>query len=152
MGLRKASQLAAAAGVLLVLANVAGGSFLLTVSDALAATYLPPDIAAPLHLLISLLLLIAGLGGLAVLLGALLYRRGAARLGNFVVDLGAGTGLLGLLLLVGVSIASGEERGIVAWLIGPAGLGVLLSILARREAGDGGVPKPLARAVRRALR
>lgn len=152
MGLRKASRLAAAAGLLLFFANAVGGSSLLPLGDELAQTYLPPDVARPVHLLVALLLYVAGLGGLAVLAGAWLYRRGSARLGNLFVDLGAGTGLLGLLLLLGVSIASGELRGVVGWLLGPAGLGVLLSIAARREAGDAGVPKPVARAVRRALR
>lgn len=152
MSLRRASRLAFAAGVLLVLANATGGSFLLPLGDALAQTYLPSDVARPVHLTISVVLFIAGLGGLAVLAGGWLYRRGSGLLGNLLVDLGAGTGLLGLLLMLAVAALSGELRGLLVWLLGPAGLGVLLSILARREAGDSGVPKPVARAVRRALR
>lgn len=152
MGLRKAARLAFVAGLLLVLANTTGGSFLLPLGDQLAQTYLPADVARPVHLAISVVLFVAGLGGLAALAGGWLYRRGSGLLGNLLVDLGAGTGLLGLLLMLAVAALSGELRGLLLWLLGPAGLGVLLSILARREAGDSGVPKPVARAVRRALR
>lgn len=151
MGLRKAAKLAAVAGILLIVANVTSGSLLLELTDRIARDALPREVSAPVHQAIALLLFVAGLGGLAVLAGALMYREGWRKAGNFVVDLGAGTGLLGLLLLAAMSLLSGEARSLVGWLLGPAGLGVLLSILARREAGDSGIPK-VPGAVRRRLR
>lgn len=137
MARRTAAVLALVAGALLVLANVRGGSLLLEVGDQLARAWLPPDLAGPAHLLFTALLFIAGLGGLAVLLGGALYLRRWRRTGSLLVGLGAGVGILGLLVLAGVSLASGRAAGLLGWLLGPAGVGVLLGILARRAARDG---------------
>jgi hypothetical protein len=135
MARRHAAPLAAAAGALLVLAGVSGGSLLLQVGDALARSFLPPDLAAPLHLLFAVLLFVAGLGGLAVLGGAYAYRRRWWRAGHVLVDLGAGLGALGLAVLALLSLATQRADQFAQWLVGPAGIGVVLSILARRNAG-----------------
>ena len=152
MGLRRASQYAAAAGLLLLLANAGGGSFLLQLGDEAARQALPPELAGPVRWLLALLLFVAGLGGLAVLAGALLYRQGLRKVANLLVDLGAGTGFLGLLLLLGLALSAGEGLRFLGWLLGPAGLGVVLAVLARREAGQRLVPRWLAKAVRRLRR
>lgn len=134
MALRKAALLAYLAGVLLMVAGFSGGTGLLQLGDQLAQTYLPRDIAVTAHLAISILVLIAGLGGVAVLVGGMLWTRKWKRTGTLFVTLGAGVGLLGLLLMLIVSGASGSAGNFLLWLLGPAGVGVVLSIVARREA------------------
>ena len=134
MALRRAVLMATAAGVLLIVAGFSGGTGLLQLGDRLAREYLPADIAVTAHLAITILVFIAGLGGVAVLLGGIFWSRKWARTGTVFVTLGAGVGALGLLLMLAVSLLSGRAAGFLLWLLGPAGLGVVLSILARREA------------------
>jgi hypothetical protein len=133
MARRAAVRLAVAAGLLLLLAHAGGETVLLGLGDSLARAFLPPEAAATAHVAFLALVFIASLGGLAVLLGGVFYHQGWMGLGNLFVALGAGTGLLGLLVLVGLSLASGRGLALLGWLLGPAGLGVVLSILARRE-------------------
>jgi hypothetical protein len=134
MALRKAVVLAVAAGLLLVLAHAEGGSLLLQVGDQLARQYLAPDLAATAHLAFTVLLFVASLGGVAVLLGAWAWHKRWTRTGNLLVGLGAGMGVLGLAVLAFVSLGSGQGQQLVAWLLGPAGLGVVLSFAARWSA------------------
>lgn len=136
MRLRTCAQLAVAAGALLMLANVRGGSLLLEAGDQLARRYLAPELAQPVHLTVTVLLFVASLGGLAVMAGGLLYWKRMVRLGSLVIGLGAGIGILGLAVLLLVSIATTEAASLMAWLLGPAGAGVVLSIVARRGAKD----------------
>jgi hypothetical protein len=134
MALRRAALLAYVAGVLLIIAGFSGGTGLLQLGDRLAREYLPADIAVTTHLAITLLVFIAGLGGVAVIVGGMLWTRAWERTGGLFVGLGAGVGALGLVLLLAVSLLSGRAAQFLVWLLGPAGVGVLLSILARREA------------------
>jgi hypothetical protein len=152
MGREKAVRLAVASGVLLLLANAAGGSVLLAWGDEAAALLLPAEQAAWVSVLVGLLLYVAGLGGLAVLAGAKAWHLGQMPLGRLLVTLGAGTGLLGVALLLATSLASGELRGFTLWLLGPAGLGVGLSIWARQEAGPSLATKAARRIHRRLKR
>jgi hypothetical protein len=131
---RTAAALAVIAGVLLVLAHAQGATALVQLGDKLAITFLPQGIGAPVHLVLSVLLVIAGLGGVAVILGGVLVYKDLLRSGRLCIALGAGVGLLGMILLVFIALASSEELRLVGYLLGPAGLGVVLSILARHWA------------------
>ncbi|HEV8361836.1 MAG TPA: hypothetical protein VGR28_15410 [Candidatus Thermoplasmatota archaeon] len=134
MALRKAGTIAIVAGVLLIFANVTGGTYLLQLGDRLARFFLPADIAQPVHLVIQIGILVAGLGGFAVLAGGLCYRKGWRTPGNLLVTLGAGVGLLGLALLLLLALVAERSAEFFRWLVGPAGVGVILSVWARREA------------------
>jgi hypothetical protein len=131
---RTAALLALAGGSLLLLAHARAGTLLLEVGRALALTLLPADMAPAAQLALAVMFLIAGLGGAAVLLGGILFWKGWMRTGSLLVALGAGAGLLGLLVLAVLALASGEGQRLLAWLLGPAGVGLGLSILARRAA------------------
>ncbi|MCA1812785.1 MAG: hypothetical protein LC624_02405 [Halobacteriales archaeon] len=135
MARRRAVQLALVGGVLLLLAHASAGTSLLQLGDRLARAFLPAEVAPVASLAFLVLFVIASLGGLGVIFGAVAWRKGWMRTGHLFVMLGAGTGLLGLLLLLVVSVASGSVGNFLLWLLGPAGLGVALCILARREAG-----------------
>ncbi|HEV8361837.1 MAG TPA: hypothetical protein VGR28_15415 [Candidatus Thermoplasmatota archaeon] len=150
MGLRFASLLAFAAGGLLLVGQVLGGTFALPVLDAFvgqaeaeAIRHAPAEYAAAFPVAASLLVLVAGFGGLAVLAGAWMYARGRRRTGNVLVGLGCGTGVLGIALLASLSYATGALEAFAHWMTGPTGAGVALALLARREARPAAIPGPL---------
>jgi hypothetical protein len=135
MARRKAVRLAAAGGLLLLVAHATASTSLLQLGERLARTFLPAPLAQAAHLAFVVLFLLASLGGFGVVLGALAWRKGWMRTGHVLVALGAGTGLLGLALLAVLSVATGALGSFLLWLIGPAGIGVVLCVWARREAG-----------------
>lgn len=127
---RTAARLAGAGGVCLVLAGSTGSSALWDAVLARLASGLPGAFGAVLLALAVVLGVLAGLGGFTVLLGAWLIRRRSARLGAFVVGLGAGGGLLGLAFnLALVLLAEGDVRPFFTALFATlGGLGVALSV------------------------
>lgn len=137
----RAALLAIAGGVMLLLAHVLGGSLnivLLQQAKRVAETYalaaVPVEYAGFIPLTFAVLLALAGTGGVAVVFGGLFYHRGNLRTGSLLVAFGAGTGLLGLLLLLGVGAYTDQFQDVLAWAVGPPGVAVLLLVIARREA------------------
>ena len=80
------------------------------------------------------MIIIAGLGGFAVILGGLLIGADKVGIGRFLITLGAGMGLIGFLITFGLWYANGMQG---AFTIGGSivGLiGIVLSIVARQIA------------------
>jgi hypothetical protein len=83
---------------------------------------------AVVHIFAYILILIASLGGLAVIMGSALFLTKHVRAGRLLIALGAGFGLIGLIMLVFVRLEH-EELSIAG--IGLGTVGLVLSIIAR---------------------
>ena len=80
------------------------------------------------------MIIIAGLGGFAVILGGLLIGSDKVGIGKFLIMLGAGMGLIGFLIAIGLWYVNGMEGmftigGSIIGLVG-----IVLSIVARQIA------------------
>ena len=80
-----------------------------------AQTYFPAA-SEVITLLLSILLYIASLGGIAVIIGGLLIAVNRIGTGKFVIGLGAGVGLIGLIIMLVEAYLAG---GIAALCRGP---------------------------------
>ena len=105
--LRKAILLALLAGVFLIASGVVSGSILLTGLEY-ADTYLGPGVGAPgqlmLNAAIGMLTFVVGLGGLLDFAGATLLWREHGSSGRFLIGLGGGTAVFGLLFSAGEAL------------------------------------------------
>ncbi|MFX1580137.1 MAG: hypothetical protein ACFFBJ_10850 [Promethearchaeota archaeon] len=102
-----------------------------------AQTYFPAA-AEVITLVLSILLYIASLGGIAVIVGGLLIAVNRIGTGKFVIGLGAGVGLFGLIILFVEAYLAGGVAALteILTLISQsiAWIGVILSIVARNRA------------------
>ncbi|MDI6884371.1 MAG: hypothetical protein QMD00_04520 [Hadesarchaea archaeon] len=122
-----AMYLAIFAGVMLLGAGVTGTATWQTIRNFVLA--LLGDHWA-LVLLFQALLVIASLGGIAVIFGGALIGLGRTSVGKLFILLGTGVGLLGLLIAIALP---GLQQGSTALALGTGTgvVGVLLSIAAR---------------------
>lgn len=95
-----------------------------------------PTIADIITLVLTALLYIASLGGIAVIVGGILIAMNREGTGKFVIGLGAGIGLIGLIIMLAEALIAGGVDAFldVLTLVSQsiAWIGVILSILARR--------------------
>lgn len=131
---RLALLLGIISGVLLIISGGTGGVGLWALLPWLVAVLgLPVEVAAVVNLVLTILLYVAGLGGVSVIIGSLLFSWGRVRLGRLIVGLGAGIGVISLAL----SLAQMYLAGIlnVTFLLAlsqtPGWAGAVLSIVAR---------------------
>ena len=102
-----------------------------------AETYFPAA-AEMITLVLTILLYIASLGGIAVIIGGILIAMDRIRTGKFVIGLGAGVGLFGLIIMLVEAYLAGGVAALtdiltmvsqsIAWI------GVIMSIVARSRA------------------
>lgn len=124
-------------GLLMVSAGAVGGIGLWAYLPLIIAILgLPPEVAYFVNLFLSILNWIAALGGFAIIFGSVLFLFNRIRTGRFIIGLGAGIGLFGLIiLLVGYFLAGISP---IVWPLilvdSPAMLGAVLSIIARHMA------------------
>lgn len=79
-----------------------------------------------------ILIVIAALGGLAVIIGGLLFLKNYVIAGKILIALGAGFGIIGLILGLISAAYQGEELKYFAWLTTSLmGIGLVLSLIAR---------------------
>ncbi|MFQ6125057.1 MAG: hypothetical protein ACE5R6_10710 [Candidatus Heimdallarchaeota archaeon] len=123
-------------GMLLIYAGSTGSIGVFETIVEYAKNYLGETETTMLEILLIGLGVIASLGGISVLAGAYLIRKDREGTGKFIVGIGAGMGLIGLILLI-VTTVMGREglRGtyqlIAGMATGTSGLGVLLTIFGR---------------------
>ncbi len=83
------------------------------------------------ELVFKILIILAALGGITVILGGLLIYKNFFRSGRFLIMLGAGIGLIGLIIQASLAYMNGTFGEFSAWAsTSIQGLGVLLSIIA----------------------
>lgn len=131
---RDAYRLAFAGGVLLLVTGATGSAALYVLALGFAASVFPDFAQLATGLAVAFALL-ASAGGATVLLGAHLLRKGARLPGKLVVEIGAGAGLLGLLLRLARASAEGGFDAALAALLTLDGLGLALTVAATIRAG-----------------
>lgn len=126
--------LALISGILLIIGGVTGSVGLYGLLPWIASVLgLPPEILTTINLVLLVLGFIASLGGIAVIIGALLVAKERIRTGKLLITLGAGMGLIGFILFVLTMYQSGASIASILPIIysTPELLGGILSILAR---------------------
>ena len=99
-----------------------------------AKDYLGPTEINILDVLLIALGVIASLGGISVLVGTYMIRKGRKGTGKFIVGLGASMGLIGLILLIATTVIgreglTGTYQLLAGMATGASGLGVLQPFL-----------------------
>ena len=122
-----AMYLAIVAGILLLGIGVTGAATWETIRN-FVVTFLGGHWA--IILLFQVLILIASLGGIAVICGGILIGTGRTSIGKLFIGLGTGTGFIGLILAVALpSFQQGNIKLILGTSTGI--VGIILSIIAR---------------------
>lgn len=122
----KAMAVAIVAGILLLIAGVNGlaawENIKTFVVDNIADNYI-------IQVVFAILIFIASLGGISVIIGGILVGKEKLKTGKFLISLGAGLGLLGLIFTIIVALFEGSFTLTTLFSIG--GIGLILSIIAR---------------------
>lgn len=102
-----------------------------------AQTYFPAA-AEVITLVLTILLYIAALGGIAVIIGGIMIAMDRVGTGKFVIGLGAGVGLFGLIITLIEAYLAGGVAALTDFLTlvsqSIAWIGVIMSIVARSMA------------------
>ena len=126
---RNAMILAFIAGILLLIAGVNGIAAWETVQEFVSKNIIDNSIV---HLIFTILIFIASLGGIAVIIGGYFLGKDKVRTGKFFISLGAGLGLIGLIISLWIAYSEGNFTIGSFFSIGTIGL--ILSIVARFSA------------------
>jgi hypothetical protein len=135
---RTAFLLALVGGVCLLIAGVSGSVGLYAMA-ATEITLLYPQLTTIVSIVLPILSFIASLGGIAVIIGGILILGVRLTTGKFLIMMGAGAGVLGIVLGLASGMAAGltlvqsatavfATYQLVGWI------GIALSILARMMA------------------
>ncbi len=134
---KKAGIVGIVGGILLLIAGANGAAFWAMLSSDVQ-TLLPDTEWKQVILWILLVLtIIAALGGIAVMMGSVLIMGSRVGTGKFIIGLGAGMGLLGLIIAIALAVWQGGLGGVLSVLLGLLtfqGVGIILSIVARAMA------------------
>ena len=121
-------------GILMILSSIIGSVSFFALVFGIASDLLGSEAAYILSTVLIIFAFIAGLGGIAVILGVILVVRDKIGLGKFIIGLGAGMGLIGFIIFIITSIMAGPLAIIYALINGSYGLlGVIFTIFARRK-------------------
>ena len=120
-------------GLLMFISSVVGSVSFFALVFSEASKRLGPETALVLSIILMIFTIIALGGGISVVIGAILVSRDKIGLGKFIIGLGAGMGLIGLIIFLITSILAGTVLAVTSGLInGSYGfLGVVLTIMAR---------------------
>jgi hypothetical protein len=127
-------------GILMILSSTVGGiSFFVTVSNIITEEV--PELATILNIILQVFNYIALGGGISVIIGTIIVAIGQYGIGKFIIGLGAGMGLIGLIIYIITGIIGGtlanQLMAIIFNLISLSGgfgfVGVLLTILGRAK-------------------
>ena len=122
----QAMSLAIVAGILLLIAGVSGLAIWETIKDFVTTHVIDNTIV---QIVFAILIFIASLGGIAVIIGGLLIGKNKVGTGKFVIALGVGLGLIGLIISLVIAIVEGSFT--LSSYLSIGAIGVILSIVAR---------------------
>jgi len=122
----KAMSIAIVAGILLLIAGVSGLATWETIKD-FVTTYIVDN--SVVQIVFAILIFIASLGGIAVIAGGILIGKNKIGTGKFLITLGAGLGLIGLIF--SIIVAYKEENLAIGSFFSLGTIGIILSIIAR---------------------
>ena len=121
--------IAMVAGILLLIAGLSGMAAMETIKSFVTENVVDNE---AVQIAFIVLVLVASLGGIAVIVGGLLIDKGKVGAGKLLITLGTGLGLIGL--LVSLAVAVKEESLTVGGFLSVGAIGVILSIVARAVA------------------
>ena len=130
-------------GILMIIASIVGSATTYQmIVDFLSSRF--PDYETYLRLFLTICIIIALGGGISVIIGSIITFKSVG-LGKWIIGLGAGMGLIGLIIFIVTGIIAGTITGTVAeiiigLLLGPMSygiIGVFMTIFARRAMGKG---------------
>lgn len=126
-------------GILMIIGSVIGSiTFFETLFDLIEAD-VGEDVAKIVSLVIQILGYIAMAGGISVIVGSLIVAMDHYRLGKFIIGIGAGMGLISLLIFLITGLVEGSileelDQIVTETIHGSYGfLGVILTIIARMK-------------------
>jgi len=123
---KNAIIIAIIAGILLLISGISGLATWESIKEFVAQNVIDNGIV---QIVFAILIFIASLGGLSVIIGGLLIGKEKIRTGKLFITLGAGLGLIGL--LVSIIIAIMENNLIIGSYFSIGMIGLILSIIAR---------------------
>lgn len=125
--------LATIAGIILIVSRTTGSlGFYETILNYIAAQF-GGEVAIVISYVLWALSIIASLGGIAVIIGGILIHRGRVTTGRFIISIGAGMGIIGLLVEIGSAALQGWTSlvGLIfAMTQSLSWIGIILSIVA----------------------
>ena len=120
-------------GILMIISSAVGSVSFFALVFGIASDLLGEEVALALFIVLTIFAFIAALGGVAVIIGVILVTRDKIGLGKFIIGLGAGMGLIGLIIFIATNFMAGSLAILYAFIYGGIGLfGVILTIFARR--------------------
>ena len=126
-------------GILMIISSVIGSvAFFETLFSYIEAD-VGEDVAKIVSLVIQILAYIALGGGISVIIGSIIVAMDHYRLGKFIIGIGAGMGLISLLIFLITGIVEGSileelDQIVLETIHGSYGfLGVILTIIARMK-------------------
>ena len=122
----KAVIVAVFAGILLLISGISGLATWETIKNFVTDNIIDNYIV---QIIFVVLLFIASLGGISVIIGGLLIAKDKIRTGKLFISLGAGLGLIGLIISVIVAIM--ENNFTIGSFFSVGAIGLILSIVAR---------------------
>lgn len=122
----KAMGLALIAGILLLISGISGLATWETINDFVTENIADDHV---IQIIFSVLIFIASLGGIAVIAGGILIGKDNVRTGKFAIALGAGLGLIGL--IVSIIVAYTENSLTLSGFFSIGFIGLIVSIIAR---------------------
>jgi len=126
---KAAMGVAIVAGLLLLIEGISGFATWTTIKEFVLDNVTDNEIVMYIFVI---LIFIASLGGISVIIGGLLIGKNKVRTGKFIIALGAGLGLIGLIVSIIIGLTEGNFT--LNSLITLGAIGLILSIVARMMA------------------
>jgi len=126
---KQAMVIAIIAGIFLLVAGVSGLATWETIQDFVTKNIIDNVIV---QIVFAVLIFIASLGGISVITGGLLIGKNNVGIGKFLITLGAGLGLIGLIFSIIVVYMEGNLT--IGSFFSIGAIGLILSIIARMRA------------------
>ena len=123
---KTAMGVAIVAGLLLLIEGISGFATWTTIKEFVTDNVTDNEIVLYIFVI---LIFIASLGGIAVIIGGLLIGTNKVKTGKIIIALGAGLGLIGLIVSIIIGITEGNFT--LNSLITLGAIGLILSIIAR---------------------
>lgn len=117
-------------GILMIIGSVAGDVTVYRMIFDFIEEHVTQDYSMVFSIILTILGVIAAGGGFTVLVGTGMIASGHSLVGKIVVALGAGMGVIGLIIMLVTGAISGTLMDRL-FSIGPGFVGVLLTIIAR---------------------
>ena len=128
----QAMAIAFVAGILLIIGGISGLATWETIKG-FVTEHIADNIV--IQVVFAVLIFIASLGGISVIAGGILIGKNKVRLGKFLITLGAGLGLIGLIFSLIVTYIEGNFT--IGSFLSIGVIGLILSIVARMLAKKG---------------